>query len=225
MKYAKVLEAIDSKVLEMDLLKHPFYQAWSEGALSLESLRSYAIQYYKFVNSFPRYLSAVHSNCDDLTIRQFILENLAEEENHEKPHPELWVNFGKALSLSREELTESEANSETNEALDILMNISRNSSYLEGSAALYAYESRVPEIADVKIAGLKKFYGIVDEQGLEYFRLHRDVDVLHAEIWRKIISAGDITSEAAEKLVDAVGRAMKAFNLILDGVQREIATA
>ncbi|MGR3292728.1 MAG: CADD family putative folate metabolism protein, partial [Candidatus Scalindua sp.] len=31
--------------MERDLLKHPFYQAWSEGALSIESLRGYAIQY------------------------------------------------------------------------------------------------------------------------------------------------------------------------------------
>ena len=225
MKYAKVLDAIDSKILEMDLLKHPFYQAWSEGKLSIESLRIYAIQYYKFVNSFPRYLSAVHSNCDDLTVRQYILENLAEEENHENPHPELWINFGKALSLSREELTDGETNSETKEALETLMDIVRNGSYLEGSAALYSYESRVPEIAEAKINGLKKFYGINDEKGLEYFTLHRDVDLLHAEIWRKIISTGDITPEAAEKLVDTVGRSMKAFNLILDGVQREIATA
>jgi len=225
MKYDKILEAIDSKVLEMDLLKHPFYQAWSEGSLSIESLQSYAIQYYKFVNSFPRYLSAVHSNCDDLTIRQFILENLKEEENYIKPHPELWINFGKALSLSREELTESEPNSETKEALETLMDISKNGSYLEGSAALYAYESRVPDIAGTKIDGLKKYYGISDKSGLEYFTLHRDVDVLHANIWRKIISAGDITPKAAEKLVDTVERSMRAYNLILDGVQREMATA
>ena len=225
MKYAKILEVIDSKVLEADLLKHPFYQAWSEGTLSIESLRNYAVQYYKFVSSFPRFLSAVHSNCDELTIRQFILENLAEEENHEKPHPELWINFGKALSLSREELTESEPNSETKEAIQTLMDICRNGSYLEGSVALYAYESRVPDIAEAKIDGLKKHYGICDKSGLEYFTMHRDVDVLHAEIWRKIISAGDITPEAAEKLVHTVERSMKAYNLILDGVQREMATA
>ena len=225
MKYAKVLEVIDSKVLEADLLKHPFYQAWSEGTLSIESLRNYAVQYYKFVSSFPRFLSAVHSNCDELTIRQFILENLAEEENHEKPHSELWINFGKALSLSREDLTESEPNSETKKALETLMDISRNGSYLEGSAALYAYESRVPDIADAKIDGLKKYYGISDKRGLEYFNLHRDVDVLHAEIWRKIISEADLTQKAAEKLVDTVERSMKAYNLILDGVQGEMAIA
>ncbi len=225
MKYAKVLEAIDTKVLEKDLLKHPFYKAWSEGALSIESLRTYAIQYYKFVNSFPRLLSAVHSNCDDLTVRQFILENLAEEENHEKPHPELWINFGKALSLSREELTESDPNSETSEALDILTDICRNGSYLEGSAALYAYESRVPDIAGAKIDGLKKYYGITDKSGLEYFTLHREVDVLHAEIWRNIISSEDISTDTADKIVDSVERAMTAYNLILDGVQREMATA
>ena len=35
---------IDSKVAERAMLKHPFYQAWTEGRLPLETLRDYARQ-------------------------------------------------------------------------------------------------------------------------------------------------------------------------------------
>jgi len=155
MNNIQLLADIDREVMERDLLKHPFYQAWSEGTLSIESLRGYAIQYYKFVNMFPRLLSAVHSNCENLVTRQSILENLAEEENFEKPHSVLWLNFAKVLSLSTEEITNSKSLEETEKALDILMDICRNRHYLAGSAVLYAYESRVPDIAGTKIDGLK----------------------------------------------------------------------
>lgn len=225
MNNIKLLADIDQEVMERDLLKHPFYQAWSEGALSIESLRGYAVQYYKFVNMFPRMLSAVHSNCEDLVTRQSILENLAEEENLEKPHPMLWLNFANALSLSTEDITNSKSLEETEKALEILMNICRNRHYLAGSAALYAYESRVPEIAGTKIDGLKKYYGISDEKGLEYFTLHKDVDVLHAEIWRNVISSEEVGEDVKSEIIDSVKEAMSAFNMILDGVQREYASA
>ena len=225
MNNIKLLADIDQEVMERDLLKHPFYQAWSEGTLSIESLRGYAVQYYKFVNMFPRMLSAVHSNCEDLVTRQSILENLAEEENLDMPHPMLWLNFANSLSLTTEEITNSKSLEETEKALDILMDICRNKHYLAGSAALYAYESRVPEIAGTKIDGLKKYYGISGEKGLEYFTLHKDVDVLHAEIWRNILSSKEVSEKVKREIIDSVKEAMSAFNLILDGVQREYASA
>ena len=225
MKDTKILREIDRGVMEKDLLKHPFYQAWSEGVLSLESLCGYAAQYYKFVNVFPRLLSAVHSNCEDLVTRQSILENLAEEENFEKPHSLLWLNFAKALSLSNDDIINSESLEETEKALDILMDICRNRHYLAGSAALYAYESRVPDIAATKIDGLKKFYGIEGEKGLEYFTLHKDVDILHADMWRNIITSEELSKELETEIMDSVKEAMSAYNLILDGVQREYASA
>ena len=49
------------------LLKHPFYQAWTMGTLTREDLAHYAQQYYQQEARFPRYLSAVHSNCPELT--------------------------------------------------------------------------------------------------------------------------------------------------------------
>jgi len=73
------------------MLKHPFYQAWTAGTLSLERLQNYAVEYYPHVAAFPRYLSAIHSRCADIATRQAILENLIEEERGSENHPELWL--------------------------------------------------------------------------------------------------------------------------------------
>ena len=66
------IASLDVLTIEMSLLKHPFYQEWTAGALSLERLRNYAAQYYRHVAAFPRYLSALHSRCDDLQTRQAV---------------------------------------------------------------------------------------------------------------------------------------------------------
>ena len=89
-------------VMEYSMLKHPFYVAWTEGKLSESVLAEYARQYYAHVRAFPTYVSGVHSRCDDVSIRQQLLENLIEEERGEENHPELWLRFAEALGVTRE---------------------------------------------------------------------------------------------------------------------------
>src|ERR1700686_586550 len=93
---------IDEAIGEYAMLSHPFYQLWAEGKLSRETLAEYAKQYYAHVAAFPTYVSAVHSRCDDLEVRQLLLENLIEEERGEDNHPELWLRFAEGLGASRE---------------------------------------------------------------------------------------------------------------------------
>ena len=90
------------------MLKHPFYVAWTEGKLSKSVLAEYAKQYYAHVRAFPTYVSGVHSRCDDVSIRQQLLENLIEEERGEENHPELWLRFAEALGVTREDVRAAE---------------------------------------------------------------------------------------------------------------------
>ena len=64
---------IDSKVAERAMLKHPFYEAWTEGRLPLDTLRAYARQYFHHVEAFPRAVSAVHSACPNRDGRRMLL--------------------------------------------------------------------------------------------------------------------------------------------------------
>src|ERR1700730_12189759 len=91
------LNALDALVAEKHLLKHPFYRLWSEGNLTREHLREYAISYYPHVAAFPRYVSGVHAQCADAALRQELLENLIEEERGPDNHPALWRRFARAL--------------------------------------------------------------------------------------------------------------------------------
>jgi pyrroloquinoline-quinone synthase len=181
---------IDLKVAERAMLSHPFYQAWTEGRLSLDELRAYARQYFHHVEAFPRAVSAVHSACPDREGRRMLAENLAEEEGLEagkQDHATLWLMFACGLGESEEAIRVQQLNPETQALIDTFRKLSRQS-YAAGLGALYAYESQFPGVASAKIQGLVDRYGITDEQTLGFFRVHESADVEHSMVCRALLN-------------------------------------
>jgi pyrroloquinoline-quinone synthase len=172
--------ALQTKLSNYDLLTHQLYQYWNEGKLSPTTLLQYAKEYYHHVESFPRALSAIHSLCNDRAERKIILENLLEEEFNEPTHPQLWLNFARALNLSEEEINNSTLHDNTKALLCTFQECCR-ASYEEGIGALYAHEYQYSKIAQTKKEGLQKFYNIDSKEALEFFTVHADVDVWHGE--------------------------------------------
>ena len=180
---------IDSKVAERAMLGHPFYQAWTEGRLPLDTLRDYSRQYFHHVEAFPRAVSAVHSACPDRDGRRMLAENLAEEEGIEagkQDHATLWLMFAAGLGESEEAIRDQQLNHETQALIDTFRKLSQRS-YAAGLGALYAYESQFPGVATAKIQGLIDRYGISDERTLRFFRVHETADVEHSSICRELL--------------------------------------
>ena len=180
---------IDSKVADRAMLSHPFYQAWTEGRLPIETLRAYARQYFHHVEAFPRAVSAVHSACPDREGRRMLAENLAEEEGIEagkQDHASLWLMFACGLGESEDAVRGQELNGETQALIDTFRRLSQQS-YAAGLGALYAYESQFPGVATAKIEGLTDRYGIKDEETLRFFRVHEGADVEHSAVCRELL--------------------------------------
>ena len=184
-----VSATIDRQVTERAMLKHPFYQAWTEGRLPLGTLRAYARQYFHHVEAFPRAVSAVHSACEDRDGRRMLAENLAEEEgldSGKQDHATLWLMFACGLGESEADVRAQALNAETQALIDTFRKLSRRS-YASGLGALYAYESQFPAVAAAKIEGLIERYGIEDEETLRFFRVHESADVEHSEVCRRLL--------------------------------------
>jgi pyrroloquinoline-quinone synthase len=180
---------IDSKVAERAMLSHPFYQAWTEGRLPLDTLRAYARQYFHHVEAFPRAVSAVHSACPDRDGRRMLAENLAEEEGLEagkQDHAGLWLMFAAGIGETEDAVRAQELNAETQALIDTFRTLSRRS-YPSGLGALYAYESQFPAVASAKIEGLIDRYGISSEETLRFFRVHESADVEHSSVCRALL--------------------------------------
>ena len=211
-----VVEQIHGLVAERRLLDHPFYTAWSHGELTPEILRKYAEQYYHWVQAFPTWLSAAHSNASDLTMRQEILANLNDEEMGENNHPELWLRFCDALGLDRAAVKSAELLPETRDAIATMRRVCRDEPAVAGLSALYAYESQQPEVMKTKREGLRDLYKVTT--GHDYFEVHEAMDVIHSAGERKLIDANASGHEA--EVLAAAKQAIDATYTILDGIER-----
>jgi pyrroloquinoline-quinone synthase len=221
----ELCDRLDALIQERSVLKHPFYQTWQKGELTLDALRGYACQYYQHVLAFPKYVSGTHANCSDLADRQELLENLREEEEGPNNHPELWLRFGEALSLSRDDMINAEPLPETVALDETFRRITKDADFVSGISALYAYESQVPAVAATKMDGLKSFYGVSDPQQLKFFIVHKSLDVEHSKVTRNMVarsaqSAGD--QETATRAAEEAADALLGF---LDGCYREYVAA
>jgi pyrroloquinoline-quinone synthase len=201
---------------EHSLLAHPYYRAWNQGALSRETLRDYAVQYFAQVDAFPRFVSTVHSRCPDITVRKVLLQNLLDEELHGPDHPELWLRFAEALGASREDVRAAEPLPETRAAVETLFELAAGD-WRDGLCALYAYEAQVPEVSRTKMDGLRRFYGLVDEKALSFFQAHLTYDVEHSRAVAALVDA-HAEPARAERATRAAALALWGF---LDGVSRQ----
>jgi pyrroloquinoline-quinone synthase len=216
MRNTALLEKIDAAIAEKNLLKHPFYQDWQAGKLSREALQLYAAQYYRHVEAFPKHLRLLAARADG-QLRDIVMENLAEEENPAAPHPKLWRDFAIALGVSESEIAGSPSLPGTQAVVETFRDICTNRSLPEAVAALYAYESQIPEIATTKIDGLKGFYGIDTPEGLAYFTVHEEADKAHRASWRSWLEQHTEVDE--EQILPATNRALDALWGALDAVQ------
>jgi pyrroloquinoline-quinone synthase len=204
-----LLDRIDRQIDAKHLLHHPFYTKWNEGTLPREALREYARQYYAFESSFPRFLSALHSRTEDGTVRQSLLDNLWDEEHGLDNHAEMWLQFAEGIGVARDDVKTAPRNPATQRLVDLYREVTTERPVAEGVAALYAYERQVPEVAQSKIEGLKRHYGIQDGAALRFFVVHGVLDVEHSGHERDMLGElvvdadPDAVSSTADRALDA----------------------
>ena len=200
---------------ELHLLKHPFYQSWNEGTLTLDTLKIYAKEYYHHVAAFPRYISQIHSFCPDISDRQVLLENLIDEEKGENNHPELWLRFAEGLGVLGKEVKQPPELNTTKGLVEGYFELVRTD-YATGLGALYAYERQTPEVSKSKIDGLKKHYSVCDEKTLEFFSVHQKADEWHTEELMGLI--GRLSESDQEKVAHGAMKGARLLWSFLDGM-------
>lgn len=220
-----IIEEIRALIEERSLLKHPFYQAWQRGELTLDHMRGYAEQYYHHVLAFPQYVSGAHAICPDQGERQELLENLIEEERGDENHPELWLRFAEGVGATRDDVERAEPLPETGRLVELFRDATMKRSFAEACAALYVYESQVPPVATTKIAGLKEFYGVSDERSLQFFEVHIGADEIHAEVGAGMVRKHAIDDASRAAVLATATECADALWGFLDGVHREYVAA
>jgi len=205
-----IIKKIDDMIEERSLLKHPFYQMWSDGKLTQESLAGYSKEYFQLVKAVPLFMTPIIEKAQDSVVSELI-SNQQEESDHIKP----WINFAGELDISEDELVSYSGTSKTRKAVSDLNELMNT--YEGGACAMYAFEKEIPKISQTKLDGLKEFYGLTNDEATEYFKLHTEADIRHAASWRHIFE----TSTDQSDLIEIADKSISAQNLLLDSCYEE----
>jgi pyrroloquinoline-quinone synthase len=208
-----LIERIDYEIEKHSLLKHVFYQMWSEGKLTINHLQGYSKEYFQLVKVVPKFVENIFNVITDPSLKRAVGQNLKEESEHIEP----WIMFSTAMGVQRNDLTSYKGENETNMAVSTLSQLTERS-LEEAVAAMYAYEKELPKISRSKIDGLKKFYGVQSNEATKYLEIHEEVDLRHSEVWKNILKT--IPEEKQERALNAAISSLEAQNKLLDSVQK-----
>ena len=201
-----LIKRIDEMIEERSLLKHPFYQMWSDGKLTLDSLSGYSKEYFQLVKAVPSFMTPIIEKAPNSVISELI-DNQQEESDHIKS----WIRFAGELGVSESKLIHYEGLEKTRKSVSDLSELMNT--YEGGACAMYAFEKEIPKISQTKLDGLAEFYGISNDEATEYFKLHTEADIRHAASWRTILEK---TSTDSNNLIQITDKSISAQNLLLD---------
>ncbi|MES3032271.1 MAG: CADD family putative folate metabolism protein [Patescibacteria group bacterium] len=205
MKHQTFFKQLSEIIEEKSILKHPFYQCWQAGKLEKMELQDYMKQYYHLENAFPRFMSGIHTNCEDAQMRGVMLKDLIGEEGEVTNHVTQLITFSEALGLTENEVVNSKANKNTAEAIDTFLALAQDKNINKGLAALATYKEQIRKVAVTKAQGLKDYYGIQDSKALQFFTTHAKVNTAWHELLDEMISDKEYPTalKAVSSLCDA----------------------
>ena len=202
-----LISEIDRIIEERSLLKHPFYQSWSDGTLTREALAGYSKEYYQLVKAVPIFMTQLIESAP-----QYMQNELDFNQQEEFSHINLWQKFAAELGVSYEELNNYDGLYTTNHAISGMHCIM--TSFSSGSAAMYALEKEIPKISKTKLEGLAEYYGLTSFDATVYLKQHTEADIRHAQSWENAI---DASSKDEQTMLDAANNSLTCQNLLLDG--------
>jgi pyrroloquinoline-quinone synthase len=197
---------------------NPFTERWVKGDLSRAQLGAWAAQHYQYVSQFPRWCATVYGTCADADARDFLLENIVEEEAGVK-HVDLLIRFAEACGVGRAHVERAPQLPTTRGLTAWCFEMSHRPFHEAAAGLLVGLESQVPGIYRRNLPPLKTHYGFTDHE-VEFFAVHIEADEVHGERGYQIVERHATTPERQAEAVEAVRQATEMRWQYMSGLYR-----
>src|SRR2546428_10107363 len=187
---------------------NPFTEKWVKGELSRAQLGAWAAQHYQYVSQFPRWCATVYGECPDSDARDFLLENIIEEESGTK-HVDLLIRFAEACGVSRAEVETARQLPTTRGLTAWGYEMSHRSFHIAAAGPLVGLQSQGPGLFRRNLLPPQTDHGFTDHE-VEFFAIHIEADEVHGERGYAIVER-HCTSPARQ--AEAVGAGRQATEM------------
>lgn len=184
-----------------------FSLAWSNGLLQRKHFARWAENHYHYVGPFADYLAYIYANAPEKATdaKDFLLQNMYEEEVSDVRHTDLLIRFGEACGTTRERIEDpANMNAVTRGLQGWCYATAIREHFVVATAALVVgLESQVPSIYRKQLPPLLDAYGFTEEE-VEFFDLHITSDEIHGERGYQIVLDHADTPELQQRCIDIV---------------------
>jgi pyrroloquinoline-quinone synthase len=189
-----------------------FSRAWATGRLERHHFAKWATNHYHYVGPFGDMLGIMYAKTPDWArdAKDFLLQNLYEEELSDDRHTDLLIRFAEACGATRAEIVDrTNAMPFTLGIQGWQYKISTEEHFAVSTAAtIVGLESQVPSIYRTQYPALidPELYGF-SEWECEFFDLHITSDEVHGERGYQIVLKYADTPELQQRCIAAVREA------------------
>ena len=211
MDVQKGLRELDGLIKRLErnhrtLRSHPTIEKIERGELTPVQLKHWATQLFignKGHNA--NILGLIYAKCDDFPARKAIVENLIEEElgrvsGANRSHPELYLEFGEAIGIPRDELLNARMTPDATAMVHWMYWLADSKPWYVTLAGISLGSELFNPDAYVRVVeGLQRHYKLSDD-GVRFFTVHIEVDKDHGDSSAGSIFRAIPESAAAETL-------------------------
>ena len=199
--------ALENAIKGREASNASFSKAWSDGQLKREHFARWAENHYNYVGPFADYLAYIYANTPDhmTDAKDFLLQNMYEEELADIRHTDLLVRFGEVCGTTREAIEDpNTCNAVTRGLQAWCYATAMREHYVVATAALVVgLESQVPQIYKKQIVPLREVYKFTEDE-IEFFELHITSDEVHGERGYQIVLEGADTPYLQQRCLQFV---------------------
>jgi len=164
---------------------HPLRKLLLTGKLSKEQIQGWAKNQFHEFHNIHRFFGIRYQKCPIPELRRALIENMVEEEGEDifggkhPSHAELWIRFGEATGIPRDEMQSYEPLPGVKAALEMYVHLVQQSSWAVAIGTGLVFEGEGPKRMGEERQALEKHYQWIPSEGLEFFRAHEYHDEGH----------------------------------------------
>ena len=199
--------ALEDAIKGREAKNASFSQAWANGELTREHFARWAENHYHYVGPFADYLAYIYGNAPETATdaKDFLLQNMYEEEVSDVRHTDLLIRFGEACGTTRERIEDPRNMNPVTRGLQgwCYATAIREHFAVATAALVVGLESQVPVIYAKTTPPLIEKYGFTEEEA-EFFELHITSDEVHGERGYQIVLDHATTPELQQRCIQVV---------------------
>lgn len=204
-------QSLRAKINARKKMTSKLYQTVLAGEASKRLLQNFVINRFPIKNHWTRNILGIASRIPDHGLRVELVENVFEEEtghfSHSKRHLETFVDFGKCLGVSQQNINEAPVLPETQAVIDHNVEACNTQVHFTAGVAsvLLLMEGQPPVVSNGNrsmLSVMRDVYKLPPE-GIEFFVHHASSVELSGSSSQAVSDLEEDHAETAEKLLDA----------------------